>query len=1116
MSIQRIDNFRLESRHLFSGIFGRGVEDTFIDSDLRSYGLWEALYMSLTRQGYTVVFYSQDPRRNFFSFRKRELATLYSLTPREASPAAPATSPARRYVAQVDSPFGRRRRAGGSAPVAPAVPAPEPDYDQIQTCLSGGHTFYRVADSVDPFMTVTNYIENNPQQKIAFIFATAFSDKFTPEQVRNIDSMFDSLKITFNSRGIQARIIMIYSCRSSSRLLDDSHDGFFTNKHFREVFLDSSDSGEGDSGASRTYDLYEMPGPGTDEIRNMLNRRRLLDGLDPFSFAGGVKGAAVRLGQELFRYDRKQAQANPALETLAYYNTMPVPELQQMLTRFDTDHAIDRLRSMCGMDGVVRQLERYVKTLADIRAGIIKSRFRPHLVFSGNPGTGKTTVARLLADILREEGLLERGHLIEATVGDLEGEYVGQTRIKTQALCDRARGGVLFIDEAYGLMSGASRGGENVDYGKEAIEVLIQFMENTSDSLVILGGYRADMENLIQSGNQGFMRRFNGKESFIQFEDYDSDALYAIFRRQIDGMKTLPEFDTAVRSIINFQHAHRNARWGNAGEMEKLASSILIRHNERDASGPLTPDDIPEQFMRLIASVDSIDAILADIDRLAGLGNVKMQLRKLLKSCMGQRRRAMRDTDAAAEKRNLNFIFTGAPGTGKTTVAGLMAKILYSAGIIDKSPEPVVVQKGDIIKSGVGDTPKAIKQLFSDHAGEVIFIDEAYGLAEHGAEAINEITNCLTDRRFMGNQAVILAGYTQEMDEMLRTNRGLRSRFANIWLFEDYTDDELWSVFMGCVASRKMRLADEGLCRTLADEYFGRERARLGMEFSNARKANQLFDLVAENYDIREFEEGVSDLTILPSDFPGYTPGRQSGIDSQSVHAGSPLSAAVPATEPAEASPAPSAPAVYIDLSGDETCRVSEASHYAMAVGLISTSRGMGTGFVASVRDRLVITAFHVVDRADGITFHMERGSVSTPLQVLWTDPLADMAILRADALPDGVRCFAIDHNAAVEPALLEPIIHCGFVKGTSVSTNFLVYEGKVSGYDPQKRINDVCLDAILSDIAAINGCSGGPVMRASDMTVIGILQGGFDGVPTRVISDIHQLHKNSSLTIIK
>ncbi len=112
MAISRIDNLDIESKHLFSGIFGRGVEDIFIDEDLRRYGIFEALYTSLKRQGYTVVFYSQDPRRNFFSFRKEDLARLYGLTPSGSSSGSSsgASDAPRRYTANINSPFGNRRR----------------------------------------------------------------------------------------------------------------------------------------------------------------------------------------------------------------------------------------------------------------------------------------------------------------------------------------------------------------------------------------------------------------------------------------------------------------------------------------------------------------------------------------------------------------------------------------------------------------------------------------------------------------------------------------------------------------------------------------------------------------------------------------------------------------------------------------------------------------------------------------------------------------------------------------------------------------------------------------------------------------------------------------------
>ena len=1110
MAITRIENFSLGERHLFSGIYGTGVVDVFIDDDLRIYGLWEALYKSLRASGYTVVFYSQDSNRNFFSFRKGDLAEFYNLSPRNNDASSSCASTAhKRYVAQINSPFGKKRRNNNvEAPSQKNDDTENAEYDQIQTSLSGAHTFYRIADSVDPFSAIANYINEHPEKKMAFVFATAFSDTYRDDQIGNIKSKFDTLKTNFNSRNMQSRVIAIYNSCDGLSIFHKCENEFFRSSYFEGTLLHSSSSGNEDAGKS--FEMYQIPGPSIDECRNLLNRRRILNDLQIFGLPKGIEGTAVRLSQEVCHFDKNHKLVNPDLETLNHYHKMQPQSFDEMIHRFDAERAIDRLRSMSGMESVITQLEFFIETLRNSKSEDAGPRFRPHLVFSGNPGTGKTTVARLFADILREEGLLERGHLVEATVGDLEGEYVGQTRIKTQALCNRARGGVLFIDEAYGLMGGSNHG-NNADYGKEAIEVLMQFMENSADSLVILCGYEADMENLIQNGNQGFMRRFNGKESFIKFNDYTPEALYAIFQRQIKGMETDDEFNNAVQNIINHQYSHRTARWGNAGEMEKLASSIVGQHRRKGAKSSLSMEDIPQNFIRIISPVESVDEILKEAENLVGLNGVKQKLRQLIKSAMGQRKRALRDISASSEKRNLNFVFTGAPGTGKTTVANLMAKILYSAGIIDKSEKAVIVQKSDIIKSSVGGTPKAtIKQLFIDHAGEVIFIDEAYGLTQHGSEAIDEITNCLTDKRFMGNQAVILAGYTQEMDEMLQDNHGLRSQFKNIWFFEDYTNDELWSIFMNRLAHKKMSLADAELCRSLADSYFDGERRSLKLEFSNARKANQLFDIVSGNYDIREFEEGVTDLTIRPQDFPNFDSSKHNmtsnNPDTEAIYETAEVTGKI---KPASS--------LQIDLSQEpRERRASDVSHFAKAVGLIVNSKGMGTAFVISAKANLIITAYHVIEGISDSTFYLERGTVASPAKLLWADPVIDMAILEVEKLPEDIHYFAIDHNSASTPALLEPIIHCGFVKGISVSDNFQVYEGKISGYDLQKQINESTrFDAILSDIAAINGCSGGPVVRTSDMSVIGVLQGGFEGVPTRIITDIHQLHKNKNLTII-
>lgn len=193
----------------------------------------------------------------------------------------------------------------------------------------------------------------------------------------------------------------------------------------------------------------------------------------------------------------------------------------------NTDRLKAILRELDGLMGLdrVKELVREIQAFVEIQrrraaAGLIAEPLVLHMIFKGNPGTGKTTVARIFGRLFREMGVLEKGHLIEAERADLVGEYIGHTAQKTRDLVKKALGGILFIDEAYAL----ARGGEK-DFGKEAIDTLVKAMEDHKESLIlILAGYQREMEYFLRT-NPGLRSRF---PIHIDFPDYAPEELLAI------------------------------------------------------------------------------------------------------------------------------------------------------------------------------------------------------------------------------------------------------------------------------------------------------------------------------------------------------------------------------------------------------------------------------------------------------------------------------------------------------------------------------------------------------------------------------------------------------------
>lgn len=251
-------------------------------------------------------------------------------------------------------------------------------------------------------------------------------------------------------------------------------------------------------------------------------------------------------------------------------------------SRAKTKSPANELDSLIGLSSVkkeVQTLTNFIK-IQQKRAeqGLKSSSVSYHCVFTGNPGTGKTTVARIVADIYKNLGVLKKGHLVETDRAGLAAEYVGQTAVKTNKIIDSALDGVLFIDEAYSLV-----GGGESDYGKEAIATLLKRMEDDRERLVvILAGYTKDMKQFIDS-NPGLQSRFN---RYIEFPDYTPDELYQIFALNLKkyDYHITDDAKVALQHFFDDAVEHKDANFGNGRFVRNIFEKVLEHQANRLAS----------------------------------------------------------------------------------------------------------------------------------------------------------------------------------------------------------------------------------------------------------------------------------------------------------------------------------------------------------------------------------------------------------------------------------------------------------------------------------------------------------------------------------------------------
>lgn len=537
--------------------------------------------------------------------------------------------------------------------------------------------------------------------------------------------------------------------------------------------------------------------------------------------------------------------SNENLEVLAEDITGYVPEERGL------DDILKDMDSFVGMDSV----KNAVREIAWEVEGIMQRRSRGlsgelpgiHVILTGNPGTGKTTIARKLGEVLEAVGYLDSGHVVEADRSKMVSKYQGETPQLVDKLCDKAMGGILFIDEAYTLAP-ANNDGTRDELGAQALEQLMKRMEDDRGRFVVVAaGYKDEMENLFRI-NPGIKSRFN---RFLHIGDYSAQELLDILEVfcNKNGYILSKDARTLARQVVQQMWDTRDKNFANGRAVRSLFENMCTRQAERMHSidiSQLSNDDI----MTFVASdipyeepkqADYHECLKA-FDGLVGLDNVKSCIADMAASISISVQRGETPT-----LRSRHYVFTGNPGTGKTTVARIMADVLHTLGVVSRG-QLVEADRSALVAGFTGQTAIKTNQLVDKALGGVLFIDEAYTLQtgdmdSFGREAIDTLLKRMEDDR--GRFVCIMAGYTDEMRHLLDSNPGLRSRFAGTIHFDDYSPAQLFEIFEGLCCGKKLVMSDEA--RSGAQRLFERIWNTRDKNFGNAREARRVFDQAIQN-----------------------------------------------------------------------------------------------------------------------------------------------------------------------------------------------------------------------------------------------------------------------------
>ena len=487
-----------------------------------------------------------------------------------------------------------------------------------------------------------------------------------------------------------------------------------------------------------------------------------------------------------------------------------MPEDLPPISQTDTDAAIQKLKSLIGLDDIKKQILDHTSLvkLNTIRAAKgLHNRMPPmHMVFTGNPGTGKTTIAKYLGEIYHSIGVLSSGHVVVTDRSKLVGEFIGDAEKNTTNAINSASGGVLFIDEAYNLFTEIDN---KRDYGMRVIETLLTYLgSDDTDMIVILAGYTGEMNRMLEA-NPGMKSRF---PYIFQFEDYTPEQLMQIGKKVLEDehYTMTKEAERKLAKYVIYEYDHKDEHFGNGRFITRLITTNIIPSlSQRLLNKPadqisleemttIEECDIPDVKSKEYQLKDLDETILTEsiekLNHLTGLENAKKALNDYVAiSRMSHQHKTLKVTP-----QSLCWNFIGKTGTGKSTVAEVLGKILQGLGIL-KRGQTISVNADELTGN---DCYKVLERVIKESKDGLLFLDmDAPNIKNVNSDHLRMwIFNKL---RELHQTTALVFAQVNVSEDMIAQNLATNgvAAYDNSIVFNDFSVSELTEILVSLLKS---------------------------------------------------------------------------------------------------------------------------------------------------------------------------------------------------------------------------------------------------------------------------------------------------------------------------